>query len=187
MDRLTKGRGLLGSLTVEDDIAIGDDLVVAGTVEVGTTIGETKLGLPKVARVRLPSVLGSAAETDSGITLPAKAIVLECFLDVITAEATGGTKTLDVGTDSTDSGDADGYLDGVSVASTGLVKGTLDSGGQTLGTLLHVDESGGGVLTREADIASGGKKITITAGSNDFAELVADLYVIYIDAADFAA
>src|SRR6056297_1861115 len=59
------------------------------------------------------------SEQSTGFVLPDKAIVHDVFLDVTTAEVTGTTKTINVGTDSTDSGDADGYLAGVSVSTTG--------------------------------------------------------------------
>lgn len=119
-----------------------------------------------------------------GGTLPAKSIVTEVYVNVITAEATATTKTLDVGTLSSSSGDADGFLDGVSVAATGLVKGTLASAGQTLGALLRVDESGAGVLVPEPYINTASKPISVTAGSSGFAELVADIIVIYKEITD---
>ena len=119
------------------------------------------------------------AEVDL-FTLPAKAIVVNAFVDVITAEATGATKTLDVGT-STVSNDPDGFLDGVSVAATGIVKGTLADGANLMGALLEVDESGGD-LVPEADVTSYGAAVSVTPGSlADFAELVADVYIVYIE------
>lgn len=131
-------------------------------------------------------IIGSTptgSEQDTGLDLPAKGIVLPYVLvDVTTAEATGGTKTLDVGLLSSESGgDADGFLDGVSVATTGLKKGTLLSSGQTLGALLRVDESGAGVLVSEPHLIGAAKSITFTAGSNDFAEFRGVLYVPYIE------
>lgn len=121
------------------------------------------------------------SETDTGTDLPSDAIVTDVFLHVNTAEATGTTKTIDVGLLSSESnGDADGFLDGVDVSGTGWVKGTLDSGGQTLGALLHVDESGGGVLVPEPHIIDTAVSVSYTAGSADFAELDADLYVRYL-------
>ena len=61
----------------------------------------------------------STSETDTTIDLPDGSVVLDVFLDVATAD-TG--ITLDVGLLSTESGgDADGFLDGISVAATGLV------------------------------------------------------------------
>lgn len=131
-------------------------------------------GLLKYKKAR---VSAATSETESGIVLPDNAVVYDCFINVVTVDA---TETVDVGTLSTDSGDADGFLDGVSLATAGLVKGTLASAGQTLGALLRVDESGGGVLVKEPDIASGGKAVTYTcsAGSDT---AVFDIYVVYLE------
>ena len=96
------------------------------------------------------------------------------------AEVTGTTKTLDAGRTS----DPDGYLDGVDVSSVGVKKGTLVSTGQTLGALLSVDEGGTGQLVPEEDVGGGGETVTFTAGSGDFVELRADLYVVYYNLSD---
>jgi len=135
----------------------------------------------KMKKISVTSVPADDSEIDTGWDLPAKCIVLDVFIDVTTAEATGGTKTLDVGTNGSGSDDPDGFLDGVSVANFGIVRGSLASGGQTLGTLLHADEDGAGVLVPEPDTTSGGESVTYTAGSADFAELHFDLYVVYIE------
>ncbi len=117
-------------------------------------------------------------EQSSGYTLPTNAIVLDVFLVVDTADA---GETLDVGTDSTASGDADGYLDGVSVASTGLVRPTLVSTGQTRGALLRQDEDGAGALVPGWDATMGGKEITYT-GSHATANTVRGrIVIVYID------
>jgi len=138
--------------------------------------------LVKIKKVTIAAP-GNGDETESGFTLPDTAVVLDVFLNVTTAEATGTTKTIDVGTDSTDSGDADGYLKGINVSATGLKKGTLVSTGQTLGALLYADEDGSGGLVREPDVASGGKKVTFTMGSADCADFEGDLYILYIELA----
>lgn len=124
----------------------------------------------------------TGAEQDTGFDLPAKSIVLGAFVDVTTAEATGTTKTLDVGLLSSESGGvADGFLNGVSVATTGIKKGTLASTGQTLGSLLSADESGAGALVPEPHVIGTAVSVTYTAGSNDFAEFRGDIYVVYIE------
>ena len=122
-------------------------------------------------------------EQSTGCVLPTKAAVLNVLLDVRIAEATGTTKTIDVGTDGSGSNDPNGYLAAVSAAATGLVKGTLLSSGQTLGALLAVDESGAGILVPEMDIASGGETITYTAGDTDWAEFRGDIYIMYVEIA----
>jgi hypothetical protein len=134
----------------------------------------------KVKKINITAP-ADGSENDTEFIVPENAVVQDIVLKVNTAEATGTTKTISVGIDSTDSGDADGYLAGVDVSGTGLVKGTLANSGQTLGELLTVDEDGAGALVPEKDIASGGKVLTFTAGSADFEELDADIYVYYYD------
>lgn len=106
----------------------------------------------------------AATEVDTGFDEPANAIMLpNPGLRVVDVDA---TETIDVGTDSGDSGDADGFLDGLSVATAGVVKGTLADGAATIGALLRVDESAGDLVPEGH--ASTGKSITATlsAGSD---------------------
>lgn len=104
------------------------------------------------------------SETTTGFTLPTNAIVHDVYLNVITVDA---TETVDVGTAGT-SNDPNGFLAAASLATAGLVKGTLASGGQTRGALLYADESGAGVLVPEDDVTAGGDPVTYTcsAGSD---------------------
>ncbi len=132
------------------------------------------------------SFADGTTETATGFSLPTDAIVHNVFLYVKTAEATGTTKTIDVGTQGT-SNDPDGYLDGVDVSSTGLVKGTLLNTGQTLGLLLTADEDGAGALVPEPDISAGGDEISWTPGSSDFAELEAEIIVEYEEVKDVSS
>ncbi len=120
--------------------------------------------------------------------LPTKAIVDSVHLNVRTAEASGATKTLDVGTDSTSSGDADGYMNGVDVSTAGLKKATLLDGSVTLGALLFVEAGVGADVANapESDVASGGKAISWTPGSADFAEFEGDILVKYWDVRSIA-
>ena len=187
-DKLVVADG--GELAVESggelDIESGGAFKIAGTEVTASASELNQLDASLVgatSKIKKISITAPADgnETRTGWSLPANAVVKNVWLNVGTAEATGTTKTINVGTDSTDSGDADGYLTGVSVAGTGLVKGTLLNSGQTLGALLQVDEDGSGAVVPEIDIASGGKEITYTAGSADFAELVADIYIEYIE------
>ena len=120
-------------------------------------------------------------EQDTGWDLPDKAVVFDVFVDVTAAEATGTTKTLDVGTDGTGSNDPNGYLAGLDVSTTGVKKGTLASAGQTLGALLHVDESGSANEVPEPDVASGGESITYTASDTDWVEFRGDIYIRYME------
>lgn len=111
----------------------------------------------------------AATEYDTGIEIPAGTIVLpqSVGIKVATVDA---TETIDVGLLSGEAGgDADGFLDGVSVATAGHVIPTLDSGGQTLGVLLSADEDGSGALVPEAHLGDGTAKTvsyTLSAGSD---------------------
>lgn len=179
-----------GSLDVESggelDIESGAALKLDGTAVTATADELNQLdasaagGVQKLLKIPI-SFPEDNSEQDTGVNLPAKAVVFGVYVDVTTAEATGTTKTIDVGTAVGESGDPDGWLDGVSVATLGLKKGTLLNSGQTLGALLRVDESGGGVLVPEPDVASGGKSIVFTASAADWAEFVGAIYVHYLE------
>jgi hypothetical protein len=127
--------------------------------------------------MRVPITVLSTGEKDTGHDLRTGDVVEEVYLDVKTAEATSGTKTIDVGLLSSESGgDTDGFLDGVSTAAAVVVQGSLDSAGQTLGTLLHVDESGAGVLTRQPYIVAAATSIVYQLGAAH-TELDADIVI----------
>ena len=139
---------------------------------------------------------GFAAETDL-FTLPAKCIVLDAWVDIITAEATGSTKTVDVGT-STVSNDPDGFVDGLVVDTTGVIVpvATFTTGSQitffassTYGDLLapvqvagadDADDSGA-YLEAKMDKTSVAAVVSASPAGSDFAELVADVYVAFIE------
>jgi hypothetical protein len=71
-----------------------------------------------VQRLRIP-FSQNTSETDTGLNLPSTALVIDSVIEVTTAVA---ASTIDVGTLSSESGgDANGFIDGVSCASTGLV------------------------------------------------------------------
>jgi hypothetical protein len=140
-----------------------------------------KTGSFRVLRIPITYADGTT-ETDTTWDLPTTCTVLPWVsVLVTTAEATGTTKTIDFGTLSTASGDADGFGDGVSVAATGHILTTLLNTGQTLGALLRADEDGAGALVPTEYCAGGGKSISWTPGSNDFAELVAELLIPIIE------
>lgn len=161
------------------------DGVTSTAAEINTLDLSVVGAISKVVKANMVAAdFSDNSEVDTGITLPAKAVVKNVFVYVNTAETTATTKTIDVGTDSTDSGDADGYIDAGSVAATGFVKPTLLNTGQTLGALLRVDEDGAGALVPEVDVASGGKKVTVTAGdASGFTEADFDIYVEYVEVA----
>ena len=77
----------------------------------------------KVKSISFAPTISQDTETDSTWDLPAKALVLDVLVLVETADS---GVTLDVGLKSSETGgDADGFLDGVSLGSTGLVQGVL--------------------------------------------------------------
>lgn len=145
------------------------------------------------------TVVAAATEQDTGWDLPAKSLILDVWLDVITLEATGGTKTVDVGTLSSDAGDADGFLDAVSVAAAGRIngEGVISGTGKdafwntnTRGVLLSIFQQGGsadvdngGIYARIPCADPGSLSITYTLGSDDFAELVANICILYVEIA----
>lgn len=122
----------------------------------------------------------AATEGDTGFTEPADAIIGPFpFVNVLTLD---DTETLDVGTDSGDSGDADGFIDGVSVATAGVVKATRANSGDTMGELLTVQDSANSGDKAPEGHVSGEKAITVTFsdGSDTAAVLIYLPYTLAI-------
>lgn len=171
----------------ESDSDIGTELTVSGA-ELNL------LDLSAVGAVRkikkIPVVLAAATTfQDSGWDLPTKGWVNDVLVDVVTVEATGGTKTLDVGIkNAVESGDEDGFLDGISVATTtGIRQGSLVAAGVTLGAYfieVVTDSAAATQNARKPYVLNGtAKSVGWTFGSNDFAELVANIYIDYVEVA----
>ena len=178
------------------ELSINNTTVTATAAEINELDASTVGGAVKI-KVLPVTIVASTDEQDTGWDLPAKCAVLDCWVDVTTLEATGATKTIDVGTLSTDSGDADGFLDAVSMAAAVVVKGegttTGGAGSQywsgcTRGALLALYDVG----TSDTDeghyvpipcTVPGSVSVTYTLGSNDFAELVANIVVMYVEIA----
>lgn len=105
----------------------------------------------------------TTTETATGFTEPANALIDNTPAVRVTTLESG--KTIDVGTLSSDSGDADGFIDGISLTSAALVGATNVNGAVTLGALMYVqDSANSGDDFPEAHI-SGGKSITYTLAS----------------------
>lgn len=104
-------------------------------------------------------------ETTTGFVHPSKGGVLpDVAVEVLTSDS---GMTIDVGTLSTDSGDADGFIDGISLTSTGIVKATLTNGSVTKGALLKVqDSANAGDAAPEMNVSMQGKAITYTLSSS---------------------
>lgn len=133
--------------------------------------------LPKIKKIDIDADFDDS-EQDTGFTLPDKAVVLDVFVDVTTADP---SQTLDVGTDGSGSDDPDGFLDGIDVGTaTGIVKGSLASGSQTKGALLREDASGSGVLVPSIDVTSGGETVTYT-GSDTTNTMRGSIYIVYFE------
>lgn len=105
------------------------NLALDGFLAFGNQLDGHHSGL---AVVKIPVTATEAANTnatekDTGFDLKAGWTVLDAWIVVNTAD-TG--ETVDVGTDSNDNGDADGLIDGASLATTGLVypDATVSSG-----------------------------------------------------------
>lgn len=134
-------------------------------------------------------------EQDTGWNLPTKGLVLDVIVDVTTAEASVGSKTLDVGLlTSEGGGDPDGFLDGVSVAATGGVAGnfTMTDGtsqnyvsANTLGALMFTGLVGAdaadeaGVVAKTPHVLNGTARSVTYTSSRAFSDLRADIYVVY--------
>lgn len=102
---------------------------------------------------------GDATETRTGFVLPG-AVQPNVGITVTTVDA---TETIEVGTLSTDSGDADGFIDALSVATAGYNKATNVNGSVTLGVLLYVqDSANAGDDFPEQNTSMIGKEVTYT-------------------------
>lgn len=113
----------------------------------------------------------AATETSTGFTC-AGAVQPNVAVDVVTGDA---TETIEVGTLSSDTGDADGFIDALDVATTGLIKATLLASGDTMGEYLSVlDSANAGDDAPEQSVAVIGKTITytLTAGTDTAAGFI---------------
>jgi hypothetical protein len=197
--RITKGKALVGEIRT-NVLDIGGTELTATATELNAIADVSVNGaIHKVKKISISST-PTGSEQDTTFDLPAKAIVTDVWVDVTTAEATGGTKTLDVGLLSSESGgDADGFLDGISVATTGLKRGipTFTVGSNetfyastTRGSLLRTVSLAGadvagdvGTYHERPHLSDSvtAKSVSYTAGSNDFAEFRGAIYIAYIE------
>ena len=146
--------------------------------------------MPKFRSVALPIVAAATAQ-DTALIVPAGGIILPgSFIQVNTLEATGGTKNVDIGVSG---GDEDGILDGISVAAAGSIPGaaTFTTGSNetyfassTIGALLASIKLAGadvvgdvGTYLVEPYVCTAATTICYTLGSDDFAEMVASLFL----------
>ena len=138
-----------------------------------------------------------AGEIDTGYDFVKGDVILHTYVNVSVAEATGTTKTVDVGILSSESGgDADGFLDGVVTSAIGTVGPSATATDGTnqnyfaaapkLGALMRVGDLGGDAAGTAAAmipipwICDGtAKSLTYTIGSTA-TELEAKGYVIFL-------
>ena len=199
-ERITRGKALIGTASVTA-LEIGGTAVTSTAAEINQVADLSARGaLVRCATASISSA-PTGSEQDAGIDLPAKAVVLDVFLDVTAAEVTGGTKTMNVGLLSSESGgDADGFLVGVSCASTGLKRGvaTVTAGGSEtylsattrgalLGSFVAGADSAGDVGTvyerpHLSDSVTA-KSISYTAGDSDWVEFRGTIVVLYVEVA----
>jgi len=127
----------------------------------------------KTATIRCDA---QTSETQTDFTLPTNAIVKSVFLNVITVDA---TETVLVGTMGT-SNDPNGYLNLASLATAGLVRGSLADGAVTLGALLFEITETTTAAARNDDITAGGDPISYTcsAGSDT---AIFDIIIEYVE------
>lgn len=107
-------------------------------------------------------------EIDSGFDEPQSGKALMLPHPSVRVTAIDATETIDVGTLSTDSGDADGYIAAISLGTAALVQALILNGANTMGALFErQDSANAGDLVPAAHV-SAGKSITYTtsAGSD---------------------
>jgi len=199
-ERITRGKALIGTASVTA-LEIGGTAVTSTAAEINQVADLSARGaLVRCATASISSA-PTGSEQDAGIDLPAKAVVLDVLVDVTAAEVTGGTKTMNVGLLSSESGgDADGFLVGVSCASTGLKRGvaTVTAGGSEtyfsattrgalLGSFVAGSDSAGDVGTvyerpHLSDSVTA-KSISYTAGDSDWVEFRGTIVVLYVEVA----
>lgn len=186
-DRLVAVSG--GSVDIatgaEMDVESGGALKIAGTAVTSTAAELNTLDLSAVgALVKVKEIEISAnfdnTEQSTGWDLPAKAVVIDCWFDVATADT---SQTIDIGTATADSGDPDGFLDGASVNGTGIQKGVLTAGGVTMGALFRetVTDSGTETLSAKTTAVSQGGKTIVYTGSDTTNTVRGSIYIMYVE------
>ena len=135
------------------------------TVELTAAAGQIDIGVDVKQRDQVMVIpfsmtdLTANTETATGFTEPANSI-FRPTVSIRTTTLDAG-EDIDVGTLSTDSGDADGFISGLSINAAVNLVGTLANGAVTLGALLSTDEDGSGALVPECHVGAA-KSITLT-------------------------
>lgn len=174
------------------DVLQTDDTLKAA----GFKIGDNFVGAIKVAKIAFGAAELGGSETNTSFTYPASgALQLYAWIEVTDAES----GTMDVGTQGT-SNDPDGILDGISLASTGvIVPDAVTTTGlnetyiseMTFGALSHrifvgADEAGEkGSIAWRPKFITGADPVSITS-SGDLNSCSGNLYLVYVDLAQLA-
>ena len=187
-------------LEVNQRMRIADVEVTATADEINSLDLSAVGALMKVKKLSIASA-PTGSEQDTGWDLPAKSIVYDVILDVITAEVTGTTKTMNIGLKAGESGgDADGFAAAINCASTGLVRpgvtvtsgatetyvsaftrgALLTSGTPIAGTNTVGDE---GSYYEKPFLATSvtAKSVCFTASAANWAEFRGDIYIVYAE------
>ena len=165
-NRLTEGTALVGDVLL-------DNAKLDKSIKIRIGTGGTAVGTSETT------------VTSPYAVLPAQAAVYDVFLNVLTA-STGATKTIGIGLLSTSSGgNRTGFLAAASVASTGLVLGTVatgTSGAGTYGAFLTTQTTGNAPVQKTFSSDSiTAKTLSFTPNSSEWIAFSADLYVCYVD------
>jgi hypothetical protein len=114
-------------LATAAEINTGCDGITATAAELNKIADQSaSYHIPYTHRINVTATSGVSGEQDSGSVITARDTITDAYLYVRSA-AVAGTQTIDVGLNSTTSGDADGFLNDISVASTGLVRPAITS------------------------------------------------------------
>lgn len=160
---------------------VSTDKQYSGNVDTLPNNYASRVATKAIERTAVIHCIGSeadASERTTDFSLPTNAIVTDVYINVLTVDA---TETVDIGTEGT-SNDPNGFLAGVSLATAGLVKGSLADGAITLGALLY-EETGTGadVAYAKTDcISAGGDPISFTCSSGTNTA-VFDIIIKYIE------
>jgi hypothetical protein len=141
---------------------VAKDVVASGQNEIAVDTG--RLDHTMVIPFAIEDT-AAATETLTGFTVPGL-VLPSPMVKTTTLDA---TEDVSVGTNSNDSGDADGFIKNASVNAAATVKASLANGAVTLGALLQVqDSANAGDAVPEGNVSMIGKEIsyTLSAGSD---------------------
>lgn len=180
----TNGSGVITAAGV----TLGATALTVTGAEINTLDLSTVGALVKIKKIHVAA--GDwTAETDTTFDLPAKSVVLDVFLDVTTQQA---GKTVDVGTLTGESGgDPDGFIDGASLATAGLVRpgcvlGATFYNTTTRGALLAqffqgTDADDRGLYTETPYLSTANTAKSVSYSTGEVVTAVFDIYIVYIE------